>query len=197
MNPSAPPAQRAGRLKLLLIMAIFAAPIIAAGLLTVGGYQPSGKGNGLAITPQRNFAQENLRVQLPGGKDWAWRADEPRLTLIALPAADCAAACVDTLNKMAAARVTLNRNAPRLRLLLLASAPALGKVDDGVWQPDGNADFRWQLGTDADGKLAQWRATAPGGVAALLVESNGTALAHYPEGFDPSGLRKDLQKVIR
>lgn len=192
-----PPAQRAGRLKLLLIMAIFAAPIVAAGLLTVGGYQPSGKGNGLPITPQRNFAQEAVRVQLPDGKDWAWRADEPKLTLVALPAADCAAACVETLNKIAAARVTLNRNAPRLRLLLLSAAPAVGKVESGVWQPDTNADFRWQLGSDADGKLAPWRAATPGGVAALLVESNGTALAHYPEGFDPTGLRKDLQKVIR
>ena len=197
MNQSAPPAQRAGRLKLLLIMAIFAAPIIMAGLLTVGGYQPSGKGNGLPIAPQRNFAQENLRVQLPDGKAWAWRAYEPQLSLVALPGAACAAACVETLNKMAAARVTLNRNAPRLRLLLLSAPPATGKVDDGRWQPDANVDFRWQLGTDADGKLASWRAATPGAVAALLVESNGTALAYYPEGFDPTGLRKDLQKVIR
>jgi hypothetical protein len=28
------------------------------------------------------------------------------------------------------------------------------------------------------------------------VESDGTALTLYPAGFDPSGLRKDLQKVI-
>jgi hypothetical protein len=34
-------------------------------------------------------------------------------------------------------------------------------------------------------------------VSALLVESNGTALSLYPVGFDPTGLRKDLQKVIR
>jgi len=191
------PAQRAGRLKLLLIMGIFAAPIIAAGLLTVGGYQPSGKGNGLPIAPQRNFAEEALRVQLPDGKPWAWRADEPKLTLIALPAADCADACVETLNKIAAARVTLNRNAPRLRLLLLSAAPAVGKVDHGIWEPGANTDFRWQLGTDVDGRLAPWRARTPGAVAVLLVESNGAALAQYPEGFDPTGLRKDLQKVIR
>jgi len=31
----------------------------------------------------------------------------------------------------------------------------------------------------------------------VLVESNATALAWYPAGFDPNGLRKDLQKVIR
>lgn len=195
-NPN-PPAQRAGRLKLLLVMAIFAAPIIAAGLLNVGGFQPSGKGNGLPITPQRNFAEEALRVRLPDGRSWAWRAAEPQLTLVALPAGDCAASCIETLNKMAAARVTLNRNAPRLRLLLVSAAPSVGKVENGMWQPDANPDFRWQLGSDVDGKLAPWRAKAPGTLAAVLVESNGTALAQYPEGFDPTGLRKDLQKVIR
>ncbi|MFC4765632.1 hypothetical protein [Dyella koreensis] len=190
-------AQRSSRMKLLLIMAVFAAPIIAAGLLTFSGWQPSGKGNGQPITPQRNFAQEKLRVQLPDGKDWVWRDDEPKLTLVALPSADCAALCVETLNKMAAARVTLNRNAPRLRLLLLGNAPHEGKAEQGIWQPDVNVDFQWRLGTDVDGKLTPWRATSPDSVSALLVESNGTALALYPAGFDPTGLRKDLQKVIR
>jgi hypothetical protein len=197
MNQPSQTAQRAGRFKLLLIMAVFAAPILAAGLLTLSGWQPAGKGNGLPVTPQRNFDQEKLRVSLPDGTAWAWRAAEPQLTLVALPGPDCASRCVETLNKMAAARVTLNRNAPRLRLLLLADAPRAGKVQDGAWQPDGNADFQWRLGADADGKLAAWRAGEPDSVSALLVESNGTALAYYPAGFDPTGLRKDLQKVIR
>ena len=55
----------------------------------------------------------------------------------------------------------------------------------------------WQLGEDSKGQLAAFRPTAPDSVAALLVESDGTALSLYPAGFDPSGLRKDLQKVIR
>lgn len=197
MNQPASTAQRNSRLKLILIMAVFAAPILAAGLLTVSGWQPSGKGNGQPITPQRNFDQEKLRVQTAAGEDWAWRASEPQLTLVAMPGPGCATQCVELLNKMAAARVTLNRNAPRLRLLLVGDAPAVGKVDNGVWQPDANVDFQWRLGSDVDGKLAPWRATAPDSVSALLVESNGTALSLYPEGFDPTGLRKDLQKVIR
>lgn len=197
MNQTDSAAKRSSRIKLILIMTVFMAPILAAGLLTVSGWQPSGKGNGLPITPQRNFEQEALRIQLPDGKVWAWRAPEPQLTLVALPGPDCASKCVEILNKMAAARVTLNRNAPRLRLLLLADAPKVGTVADGIWQPDANVDFQWRLGSDVDGKLAAWRATAPDSVAALLVESNGTALSLYPEGFDPTGLRKDLQKVIR
>lgn len=189
MNQPSQPAQRAGRFKLLLIMAVFAAPILAAGLLTLSGWQPAGKGYGQPVTPQRNFAQENLRVVLAGGEAWAWRAEQPQLTLVALPGPDCAKRCLDGLTKMAAARITLNRNAPRLRLLYVGAPP----VDA---DRDGMKSY-WSIGSDAEGRLAAWRPSAPDSVSALLVESNGTALAYYPVDFDPTGLRKDLQKVIR
>lgn len=189
MTQSVNAALRRSRMKLLLIMAVFAAPIIAAGVLTFSGWQPVGKAYGEPIAPQRNFADENLRVQMADGQAWTWRAAEPKLTLIALPGPDCGKQCVDTLTKMAAARITLNRNAPRLRLLFVGTPPADANSD-------GMKNF-WQIGNDSDGKLASWRPVTPDSVSALLVESNGTALALYPAGFDPTGLRKDLQKVIR
>jgi hypothetical protein len=180
---------RASRLKLLLILLVFAAPILAAALLALGGWQPTGRGNGQPVLPQRNFAAEGLRVRMAGGGEWAWRDAQPRLTLVALAGPGCARLCLDTLTKMAAARITLNNNAPRLRLLYLGAPPA-----DAA--RSGMADY-WQLGVDADGRLAAFVPAAPDSVAALLVESDGTALSLYPAGFDPSGLRKDLQKVIR
>ncbi|HET6552182.1 MAG TPA: hypothetical protein VFG49_01475 [Dyella sp.] len=189
MSKPEPAALRASRLKLLLIMLVFAAPIIAAITLTATGWQPSGKANGLAVTPQRNFATEQLQVTLADGKPWAWRSSEPQLTLMALAGPGCAARCLETLTKMAAARITLNRNAPRLRLLYVGQPPADAK-DSGM------ASY-WQLGHDDMDALAAFRPSEPDSVSALLVESDGTALSLYPAGFDPSGLRKDLQKVIR
>ncbi|WP_430391537.1 hypothetical protein [Dyella sp. 20L07] len=189
MNKPDPTALRASRLKLLLIMLVFAAPIVAAGLLTLSGWQPAGKAYGQSIEPQRNFAKEQLQVTLANGQPWAWRGSEPQLTLVALAGPDCAAQCLDTLTKMAAARITLNRNAPRLRLLYVGVPPANAAAN-------GMADY-WQLGTDSKGQLATFLPSTPDSVAALLVESDGTALSLYPVGFDPTGLRKDLQKVIR
>ena len=95
MNVPAPDrAQRASRAKLLLIAAVFAAPIIAAAILTASGWQPQGKGNGLPITPQRNFVAEPVTVKLTDGSTYAWRDTQPRLTLIALVGPQCAARCV-------------------------------------------------------------------------------------------------------
>ncbi|MDQ6646681.1 MAG: hypothetical protein M3Y93_05530 [Pseudomonadota bacterium] len=189
MNTVDPKALRRSRMFLLLIGLVFAAPMIVAGLLTWSGWQPGAKGNGQPIVPQRNFVDDKVQVTLAHGQPYAWRDSEPRMTLIALPGPDCAQACVDTLTRMAAARITLNRNQSRLRLLYVGTPPPKG-------ERDGMQNY-WAIGNDIDGKLARYRPTTPDSVSALLVESNGTALSLYPAGFDPTGLRKDMQKVIK
>jgi hypothetical protein len=191
MNTPAPPNLKASRLKLLAIMAVFAAPIIVAGVLTFSGWQPSGKGYGQPVEPQRNFVDEQLRVPLVDGGDYAWRdPEEPRMTLVALAGPDCAARCFDTLTGMAKAWVTLNRNQKRLRLLYVGAPPA------DPTQLSAMKSF-WTLGRDAEGKLDAFRPQAPDSVSALLVESNGTARAYYPAGFDGTGLLRDMHKVIK
>lgn len=189
MNSPDSTALRKSRLKLLLIALVFAAPIIGAMLLTLSGWQPNGKANGQPVTPQRNFAAEQVPVSLTNGDTWAWRASEPQLTLVALVGPDCAKQCMDVLTKIAAARITLNQNASRLRLLYVGKPPADAAAS-------GMTNY-WKLGQDSMGALAPFTPTTPDTVNALLVESDGTALSFYPAGFDPTGLRKDLQKVIR
>lgn len=185
---SNPVAVRRSRLFLMLIALVFAAPILVAGLLTVTGWQPSGKGNGQPIMPQRNFVDEKLHVQLANGQSYVWRDSEPRMTLVALAGPGCAARCLDDLTAMAKARVMLNRNQSRLRLLYLGPPP----VGEGLVA----IQNYWQVGSDVDNKLQSYRPTTPDSVSAVLVESNGTALSLYPAGSDPSGLARDLQKVI-
>jgi hypothetical protein len=191
MTTRNPPDPKAGRLKLLAIMAVFAAPILVAGVLTFIGWQPSGKGYGQPVQPQRNFVDERLRVALADGGDYAWRDPaEPRMTLVALAGPGCAARCFEALTGMAKAWVTLNRNQKRLRLLYVGAPPA---------DPDQVAAMKsyWLLGRDADGRLDAFRPHTPDSVSALLVESNGTALAYYPAGFDGTGLLRDMHKVIK
>lgn len=198
MNPpDSPRALRNSRLKLLLIAAVFAAPIVVAGILTAVGWQPVAKGNGQPIVPQRNFVAEHVRIELAAGGDYAWRDSEPRMTLVALPGPGCSTRCVATLTAMAAARITLNRNAPRLRLLLVGATPSQMPLESGRLALGANPDAAWPVARDVDGKLASFVPSTADSVGALLVESNGTALSYYPAGFDTTGLRKDLQKVIR
>ena len=91
----------------------------------------------------------------------------------------------------------LGRNQNRLRLLYLGSPPAGQTVSGQYLSLGANPDATWLLGSDGDGKFARYRPSEPDSVAAVLVESNGTALSLYPAGFDAAGLAQDLQKVIR
>ena len=191
MNTPAPPSLKASRLKLIAIAAVFAAPMIVAGLLTFSGWQPGSRGYGQPVLPQRNFVGEHLRVTLADGGDYAWRdPQQPRMTLVALAGPDCAVRCFEALSGMAKTWVMLNRNQHRLRLLYVGQPPA---------DPKRLAAVRtyWTLGRDTDGKLATFGPSAPDSVSALLVESNGTALSYYPAGFDGTGLMRDVIKVVK
>ena len=190
MNTADSKPSRKSRVYLLLIALVFLAPMIVAGLLVVGGWQPGAAGNGQPILPQRNFVDEKLRVPLADGQDYRWRDSEPRMTLLALAGPDCASRCLATLTAMAKARVMLNNNQSRLRLLYLGSPPADASARQAV-------ETYWKIGADADGKLASYRPATPDSVSAVLVESNGTALSFYPAGFDAAGLLRDMRKVIK
>ncbi len=190
MKPADPAAVRKSRMFLLLIALVFAAPMIVAGLLSWSGWQPGTKGNGEPILPQRNFVDEKLQVRLDDGTSWAWRDSKPRFTLVALAGPDCAARCFETLTGMAQARVMLNRNQSRLRLLYVGALPG---------DPARRMAMQayWTHGRDVDGKLAAYVPAAPDSISAVLVESNGTALSLYPAGFEVPGLLRDMVKVIK
>ena len=190
MNTADSKSSRKNRVYLLLIALVFLAPMIVAGALVLGGWQPSAKGNGQSISPQRNFVDEHLRVQLADGQTYPWRDSAPRMTLLALAGPDCATHCLADLTAMAKAREMLNHKKLRLRLLYLGTPPADAAERQAM-------EAYWQIGQDVDGKLARYRPTTPDSVSALLVESNGTALSFYPAGFDAAGLLRDMRKVIK
>lgn len=175
------------RLQLLGVVMVFAVPVLVAMVLNAVGWQPGTKSHGQPILPQRSFAK--IHVQMADGSAWPWRDSKPRMTLIALPGPDCAKQCITTLALLRNARITLNDKQDRLRLLYLGTPPA---------DPRAAVVMKsWRQGMDVDGAFSAWRPHSADSVAALLVESNGTALLDYPAGFNADGLKKDLQKVLR
>ena len=87
------------------------------------------------------------------------------------------------------ARISLNQNQRRVRLICSARRrPA--RVPTSCMKV-------WQVGTDVDQRFAEWKPEVEDGVAAVLVKPDGIALTWYANGFDASGLRKDLAKVTK
>lgn len=185
--PMSESVRRRRRVQLLLVFAVFAAPVALALWLGAIGWRPGTDGYGQPVMPQRNL--KDVAVAMADGGTWAWRtADKPRMTLVALPGPSCAEQCLATLALVRNARITLNKNMDRLRLLYLGTPPR-----GGAGAPVMRS---WPVGRDVAQALQDFRAQRPDTVAVLLVESNGTALSWYPAPLDPQGLKDDLHKVF-
>lgn len=175
------------RLKFLLVLSLFAAPVLVGIVLVALGWMPGTKSYGLPILPQRNLA--SVPVRLDNGQPFAWRDRSFHWTLVALPGPDCEDRCMRALDMMHRARITLNQHADQLRLLYLGTPPQDDRARM-LLQP-------WIVAQAPSHDFDDLRPSRRDSVAAVLVMPDGVALTHYPAGFDPDGLKKDLQKVIR
>jgi len=174
------------RLQLILIASFFLVPMLIAALLALVGWMPGTRSHGEGIVPQRSF--DDVAIELADGSRLQWRDPDWRWTLVALPGRRCAEMCMHQLDRMHRARVSLNQKSARVRLLFVGTLPQDAAA--GIVQA-------WQTGRDVDGRLAEWAPDSDDGVAAVLVKPDGTALTVYRNGFDASGLRKDLAKVTK
>ena len=175
------------RFGLVLIVLLFAAPIAIAYVLNAFGWRPSGMRNyGTLIEPPQDLTA--ARFVLDDGKPLAWKDEEWSWTLIALPGPGCATRCLARIDELRRARLTLNQNAYRVRVVVLdANAPA-----------DAIASMKpVERARDADEKLGAFRPSKPDDVAALLVDPHGFLILRYPAGYDANGLRKDLARLIK
>lgn len=180
-------ARNRKRLQLVLLASLFVAPMAVAALLALTGWVPGTRSFGEGIVPQRSV--ENVRVELAGGQALEWRDPDWRWSVVALPGRACGAACVGQLDRIHRARISLNQKAQRVRLLYLGTPPSA----------EGAAEVMqaWTVGHDVDRGFADWTPRTDDDVAVVLVKPDGTALTVYREGFDASGLRKDLAKVTK
>jgi hypothetical protein len=175
------------RLGLILIVLLFAAPIVVAYLLNAAGWRPSGMRNyGTLIEPPQDLTA--ARFVLDDGKPLAWKDREWSWTLIALTGPACAQKCLARIDELRRARLTLNQNAFRVRVVVL----------DESLSPEALAPLKpTQRARDVDGKLAALRPQNENEVTAVLVDPHGFLVLSYPTGYDANLLRKDLARLIK
>ncbi|MGA9421217.1 MAG: hypothetical protein WBW61_02580 [Rhodanobacteraceae bacterium] len=176
------------RLTLIAIVLLFAAPAIAAWLLHTVDWQPKATLNsGTLLHPAQDL--KATRLVLDDGSRFAWKNPPVwQWTLLALPGPDCAEDCLSRLDEVRRERLTLNQNASRLRVVVV-DADLPGKALDAL-----RPLLRVR---DPDRTLTRFRARAADSVAAVLVDPNGFAILTYAAGYDGTGMRKDLARVVK
>ncbi len=174
------------RLRLVLVLTLFAIPLLAAIVLHALDWRPPGTRNhGELVDPPRDLT--GARFLLEDGKPLAWRDADWSWTVFAIAGPDCAEACLARIDELRRVRVSLNENAPRVRVLVVgATLPATRRA----------ALSPVAVAHDADASLADLRPAA-GELAAALADPHGFLVMRYAPGYDASGLRKDLSRLVK
>ncbi|NBO12709.1 MAG: cytochrome C oxidase subunit I [Betaproteobacteria bacterium] len=189
--PNPATAIRQGRIKMLLILAICASPVVL-GTLAYWFYRSESTTNyGSFIEPQRQA--EGLEAYR--GKWVLLTSDSPR----------CDEACAKRLYLIRQIRLTQGKDKERVERVLLLSEPgkaafvvegveSLEKVHEGMHQLYLEPEKRARLMGIATGELAAGTVPDKG---IFLVDPLGHVMMRFPEDPDPSRMKKDLSKLLK
>lgn len=164
--------------QLLLIAALFLLPFFAAVIMRFGGWQPSSTRN-IGELLQPPLPMEQVIATSADGERWIWENTDRHWTLLLQRPANCDAVCKEVAELMPTIRVALGRHADKLKSFQLD--------DSGPLQP-------MMLSGALPAPLANMPTTLP---QVWLVDPHGYLVMRYREGFDPSGLRRDLSRLIK
>jgi hypothetical protein len=174
------------RLFLIAIVLVFAAPMVVALLLNLSGWRPASTRNyGVLVEPPVDIGA--AAVTLDGGGKLDWRDPQWHWTLVVLSNGECAAPCQARIADVLRMRLTLNRNAERLRVVYLGPSMPAAAVQ---------ALAPLLAGSDDNNVLAAYRPEVAGTAALALVNPNGLLMLRFGPDFDVARVRQDLVKVV-
>lgn len=186
--------QRRTRAQIVIIVALFSAPVLLAWVVYVGGWQPSStSNNGELLQPAQALAPS----------DWTTREGEPfgRANLVGywnlLLVVDgrCDPSCMETLDLLRRLRIALGANASRMHLLLLqpqgAPPPDL---------PEAANPVVFEL-LAPEPSIVSLLAKSAGGEDAergvFIVDYRAFNMMTYPLPLDGSGMLDDVEHLLR
>jgi cytochrome oxidase Cu insertion factor (SCO1/SenC/PrrC family) len=195
------PGRRRGRRTLILVAALFMLPVVISTVLYLTGWRPDGRSlqYGELLAVPRPIGDAALTTAAGG----TLRLSElqGRWALVVFDRLPCDARCQANLYSVQQVRLAQGRDARRVERLFIALAPAdapqhaaLAARYPGLQVLHG--------APAAVSALAREFATADGtaldGLGRVyVIDPNGNLVMSYPPGADPSGMRKDLARLLR
>lgn len=196
------PAQNAGnrtttgRLKMLMVLLICAAPVITSYLMYFF-IKPGSRSNyGTLITPSRSLPAE-LRLQELDGRFVPAPSLRGQWLLVAVGPAACAGACEQRLYAQRQLREMLGRERERMdKVWLITDAePLPAPLAQVVRAGPALTALRAERAA-----LERWISPAPGQQIEdhlYLVDPMGEWMMRFPTNMDPARVKRDLDRVLR
>ncbi|MCP5142251.1 MAG: hypothetical protein H6926_09305 [Chromatiales bacterium] len=187
------------RIGLLATIALFVVPVALSYALFYSGWRPVGTTNyGELIQPARPLQMPLLddRDGKAVPEDWMYG----KWTLLYLTEAECDDACRERVITLAKIRLGQNRNVNRIRVGLLMADQA-GFPSLGEWlQPEADLLTLAPVMRDRDRVMKNFEAGSQEGPIferTYLIDPLGNLMMRFPIDFDPTLLRKDLEKLLK
>ncbi len=189
-----------GRRTLILVALLFLLPIVAATSLYLGGWRPEGKSlaHGELVQPARPLS--DTAIQGADGAPFRLGDLRGRWVFVYYSALPCTEQCRNNLYKMQQVRLAQGRDAPRVeRVFIVAEAGGdtlreFAQQNPGLIAVSGTRVMLESLARE----FVSSQGTAldvPGRV--YLVDPIGNLVLSYAPDADPSGMRKDLARLLR
>lgn len=180
------------RLKLLGLLAVFAAPPVLALVFYAGvgtWFEPETVNRGSLLDPPRPAPRD--RLLLVNGEALPEGFLDRRWTLLHLAAEGCGSACGAALGAMRQAHLALGRDRIRVQRLLLL-LPGASPPPAGIDLPAATATAAWRRTLRAPG--AGGAGEDPG---VWLVDPRRFVVSYFPAGAGPRAIKDDLARLLK
>jgi hypothetical protein len=182
-----------GRWKLLAVLAVCAAPMIAS-YFTYYVIKPEGRTNYGALLDPRNYPIPAMASTQLDGKPATLGDYKGKWIMLKVGPSDCAQACQDQLFAMRQLRTMQGKEASRIERVWLITdneplETLLLRVNDGTHMLRAPQDV-----------VRKWLPVEQGGLASdhiYLIDPLGNLMMRFPKDADPSKVKKDLAKVLK
>ena len=185
--------RQSGRRQLVLVASLFIVPLAAAAWLYFSsGWRPAVGSHGELIDPPRPLVPTGLT--LPDGRSAPADLFQGRWSLIHFARSACGERTEAVLDELARVRLALDKDAPRLRRVLLHGGQCAAI---GLQARDADLLVLQAPGPAGDAFRATFPAAVDGGDGIYIVDPQGNLMMSYPASGAARGILKDLERLLR
>jgi cytochrome oxidase Cu insertion factor (SCO1/SenC/PrrC family) len=186
-------AQRRGRWKMLLVLAVCAAPMLGS-YLTYYVIKPGGRTNYGALIDPREHPIPSMKATALDGKPSGLEAYKGKWIMLLSGPSNCQQECKDRLYAMRQLRLMQGKEMERVERVWLIT-------DDQPLAPDlMSADEGTHLLRVSKAAVQAWLPVEAGGDASqhmYLIDPLGNLMMRFPKDADPTKVKKDLGKLLK
>lgn len=188
------------RLVLILLALVLVLPMTLAYVLYAVGWRPSSTGNhGELVEPARLIT--DVRLRTPADSEFRVKDVRGKWTFVYFGPAACAAECERSLYKMRQVRLAQGRHADRVeRVFVVLGMQAPDTLARAVKDYPGMTVV---TGSQENIRVLARQFALPAGTPLdglgriYLLDPAGRLMMSYPGEADPTGMRKDLARLLK